>query len=120
MDGAGLKKQVGVHCPSSQPARPGVPYNSLGLQMGDGHKGRHSPVGPHCPHPHLECVVKMERTADRKGGLRGQRSAPGAKERCFTWEGKAGKNTQTFLSLQGCQSPALSFFRGKCCTFGFE
>lgn len=73
---------------------------------------------PTAPTTHGMCVVKMERTAGRKGGLRGQISAHGAKELCFNWEGKGGKTTQTFLSLQGCQSPPLSFFRGKYCTFG--
>lgn len=129
------EKQVGLHCLDSQPARAGDPWgwgplhHSLGLQMGGGSKARprsrhfaldrQSHMGPHCPPTtHGMRVVKMERTAGRKGGLRGQISAHGAKERCFSWEGKGGKTAQTFLSLQGCQSPALSFFRGKYCTFG--
>lgn len=136
MDGAGLKKQVGVHCLSSQPARPEVPWawgplhHSLGLQMGVGTKPGQAPGTlpwtdtatwvPTAPITYGVCVVKMERTAGGKGGLRGQRSAHGAKECCLSWEGKGGKTTQTFLSLQGCQSPALSFLRGKCCTFRFE
>lgn len=133
MDGAGFPSGSGE---AGWGALPGLTasqgwgplHHSLGLQMGGGSKARprsrhfaldrQSHMGPTAPTTHGMCVVKMERTAGRKGGLRGQISAHGAKERCFNWEGKGGKTTQTFLSLQGCQSPALSFFRGKYCTFG--
>ena len=67
---------------------------------------------PTAPAPHGMRVVKIERIACTKGGLRGKISAHKVKESCFNWEGKGRernvKTTQTFLSLQGCRSPAHS------------
>lgn len=53
-----------------------------------------------------EWLVPPERWSE------GQNNAHGAKESCSNWEGKGRernvKTTQTFLSLQGCRSPACS------------
>lgn len=132
------EKQAGPCCLSSQPGRAGVswgwspvplPRATLAAgraaahcpancreQTGGGSKARPGPGtavwAPTTPTTHGMRVVKIERIACMKGGLRGKINAHGVKESCFNWEGKGRewnvKTTLTFLSLQGCQSPARS------------
>lgn len=111
------EKQVGVHCLGLQPARAGVlsaapqsctgswesrcpPPQTTGSKevagakpgWGSGTLLGHSPGTAMrvltTPATHGRRVVKIERTACMKGGLRGKISAHGAKESCFNWEGK--------------------------------
>lgn len=72
--------------------------------------GQMQPRGSPSLLSHSGCV--WEGAGCALGGLRGKISAHGVKESCFNWERKGRernvKTTQTFLSLQGCRSPACS------------